>query len=180
MTGNPIVYGAWPADAAAVPAARRLVRNHVRAQGQPDLLDSVELLVSELVANVVLHVGGKVEVTAASSPGEVLIEVRDSSPVSPQLRMFSPTSSTGRGMRLVQSLSAEHGIRPSDHGGKAVWARVTAATAARSDDELAEGFAEVDWLADLVDVDAIRSGAGEAGQVLVLPVRGRPALPDAA
>ncbi len=137
-----------------MPAARRLVRDHLRDCGQPHFVDDAELLVSELVGNVVLHVGGTVAVRAHATPAELLLEVTNTSPVTPQLRAFSATSGTGRGMRLVHSLSAEHGVRLTDHG-KTIWVRLTPATASRADDELAVQFAGVDWLADLTDVPGL-------------------------
>ena len=142
----------WQAAASAVPAARRMVREHLREHGQAALVDSAELIVSELVGNVVLHVGGDVELSVDVRPDEVMLEVSDTSPLSPHLRVFSRTSSTGRGMRLVHSLSAEHGVRPW-HEGKTIWVRLTASSSARGDDEIAGTFADVDWLAELADVE---------------------------
>ena len=146
-----------------MPAARRLVRAHLDANGLGALVDNAELIVSELVGNVVLHVGGTVEVAVEVAADEVLLSVTDGSPLSPHLRVFSRTSSTGRGMRLVHSLSAEHGVRP--HGeGKTIWVRLTPASSERGDDELAEVFADIDWIAELAEVeldeDAARGRAG--------------------
>ena len=151
------VSGSWSAEPASVPAARRLVRDHLAAHGRTDLSDDAELLVSELVGNVVLHVGGALTVSLHLTDDEMLLEVTDSSPVPPQLRLFSRTSSTGRGMRLMHSLSADHGVlaRP---GGKTVWVRLTTATSSRAEDDLAASFADVDWLAELDvedDVDGV-------------------------
>ncbi len=144
---------AWPAAGAAVPAARHMVRTHLREHGLAALVDNAELIVSELVGNVVLHVGGTVEVSVETGEDEALLSVSDDSPLSPHLRVFSRTSSTGRGMRLVHSLSAEHGVRP--HGtGKTIWVRLTPASSQRGDDELAEVFADIDWMAELADLDA--------------------------
>jgi anti-sigma regulatory factor (Ser/Thr protein kinase) len=142
----------WPAGGAAVPAARHLVRTHLRSHGLGALVDNAELIVSELVGNVVLHVGGTVEVAVDIEADEVLLSVTDDSPLSPHLRVFSRTSSTGRGMRLVHSLSAEHGVRP--HGeGKTIWVRLTTASSDRGDDEIAEVFADIDWIAELAEID---------------------------
>ena len=44
----------WPAAGAAVPAARHLVRSHLRTHGLAALADNAELIVSELVGNVVV------------------------------------------------------------------------------------------------------------------------------
>ena len=142
----------WEAGGAAVPAARHLVRTHLRSTGHAALVDNAELIVSELVGNVVLHVGGSVEVAVEVADDEVLLSVTDDSPLSPHLRVFSRTSSTGRGMRLVHSLSAEHGVRP--HGdGKTIWVRLTPSSSERGDDEVAEVFADIDWIAELAEVD---------------------------
>jgi anti-sigma regulatory factor (Ser/Thr protein kinase) len=142
----------WPAAGAAVPAARHLVRSHLRAHGLVALVDNAELIVSELVGNVVLHVGGTVEVAVEVGNDEVLLCVTDDSPLSPHLRVFSRTSSTGRGMRLVHSLSAEHGVRPSG-AGKTIWVRLTPSSSDRGDDEIAGVFADIDWIAELAEVD---------------------------
>lgn len=142
----------WPAGGAAVPAARHLVRTHLQRNGHAGLVDSAELIVSELVGNVVLHVGGTVEVTVEVTDDDVLLSVTDDSPLSPHLRVFSRTSSTGRGMRLVHSLSAEHGVRPTGTG-KTIWVRLTPASSDRGDDEIAEVFADIDWIAELAEVD---------------------------
>lgn len=152
MSASASARGSWLAGAASVPAARRLVRDHLAAHGLVQLCDDAALLVTELVANVVLHVGGTVDVTVLVGDHDVLVEVADDSPVLPELRLFSRTSSTGRGMRLVHALSAGHGVtaRPA---GKTVWVRLSAATAERDDVDLAASFAEVDWLAELERVE---------------------------
>ena len=134
-----------------------MVREHLREAGRDGLVESAELIVSELVGNVVLHVGGDLELAVDVRADEVLVEVSDSSPLTPHLRVFSRTSSTGRGMRLVHSLSAEHGVRPrhpdGDGPGKTIWVRLTTESSARGDEEIAASFADVDWLAELDDVE---------------------------
>jgi anti-sigma regulatory factor (Ser/Thr protein kinase) len=152
VTASANSSGTWPAQSASVPAARRLVREHLHEHDAASLSEDAELLVSELVANVVLHVGGTVEVTVRSGSDGVLLEVADASPVAPQLRSFSRTSSTGRGMRLVHALSSANGVRVQGQG-KTVWVRLTGA-AGRTEDELAESFTDVDWLAELEQADA--------------------------
>lgn len=148
------LHDPWPAQPRAASQARAAVRALLRDAGQEQLLHAAELLVTELVTNVVLHVGGTVEVRAEVAPGEVLLEVVDTSPVGPQVRLFSGTSTTGRGMRLVRSFAADHGVRPTDDGGKAVWVRLTTQSTSRSDEELGEAFASDAWLADLVEPGA--------------------------
>ncbi len=163
------VLGSWPAEAATVPAARRAVRDWLRTNGQPEHLDAAELVVSELVSNVVLHVGGDVQVSIERSGDDVMLEVHDSSPVLPHTRMFSQTSSTGRGMRLVHSMAAAHGVHLSE-AGKTVWVRLTTDAARRSEDELTAQFAQVDWLQQVDHVD------GDHGEVVALRRERPPAL----
>jgi anti-sigma regulatory factor (Ser/Thr protein kinase) len=165
------VEQSWPAEAASVPAARRFVRAHLAGHELHGLTGDAELLVTELVSNVVLHVGGTVRVRVIASDGVVRLEVSDESSVPPLLRSFSATSSTGRGMRLVHSQSAEHGVR-TDAAGKTIWVRLTPATAGRSDDELASAFSDVDWLAELDDGDGDADGASAPRALLgVRPAR---------
>lgn len=153
------VGASWPAAADTVREARRLVREQLREHGRAALVDNAELIVSELVGNVVLHVGGTVRLSLELRQDDVLLEVSDNSPLSPHLRLFSRTSSTGRGMRLVHSLSAEHGVRTSGSG-KTIWVRLTTASSERADDEIADSFADVDWLAELDDVDNTHADSG--------------------
>lgn len=167
MTARGSVHGSWPAEAASVPEARQLVRRHLVAHRLEQLSDDAQLLVSELVANVVLHVGGTVSVSVVAEAEGVVLEVADDSPVAPALRLFSRTASTGRGMRLVHSLSAGHGVTPRPDG-KTVWVRLTAAAADRGDDELEASFADVDWLAELDPGDV--DGATASVRADVRPV----------
>lgn len=168
MTAQALL-GSWPAEAATVPVARRAVREWLRSHGQAVHLETAELVVSELVGNVVLHVGGEVQVRIAADDREVLLEVSDESPLPPHTRRFSASSSTGRGMRLVHSMSAAHGVHLSDNG-KTVWVRLTGDASHRSDHEVAEQFAGVDWLqrAEALFPDGA-SAPGPAGQLQLPP-----------
>ena len=158
MTALPNVTASWPAAAASVPAARRTIRHYLAVHGCEGLTDSAELVLTELVTNVVLHVGGTIDVHAAlTADGGLLLEVSDRSAAVPQQRMFSTTSSTGRGMRLVHSLSAEHGVRIRPEGGKTVWVRLTAANAGGAD--LLDLFADDDVFGES------SAAGGDAGTV---------------
>ena len=77
---------------------------------------------TELVTNVVDHVGGEavltVEVTL--SDGWLRVSVADGSAVRPVVRELDSGNPRGRGLRLVQALAAGWGA--DDHnGGKRVW-----------------------------------------------------------
>jgi anti-sigma regulatory factor (Ser/Thr protein kinase) len=101
------------------------------------LVDTVELLVSELVTNAVKATGVVHEPVGEELAGEVkpvylslsaladtlLIEVWDVSSTPPLRRMASETDETGRGLLLVQALSKEWGCEVLETGGKIVWCK---------------------------------------------------------
>jgi anti-sigma regulatory factor (Ser/Thr protein kinase) len=95
-----------------------------RALGE-DGLHRLELLVSELVSNAVVHAGTTivVEVHLADS-GEVVVEVTDGSPHRPVPRGYARTSVTGRGLGLVEELSDGWGV-VGHESGKTVWFRLS-------------------------------------------------------
>ncbi|WP_432502838.1 ATP-binding SpoIIE family protein phosphatase [Kineococcus arenarius] len=109
----------------AVSAARRHVRRTLRETGAGELEETAELGVSELVTNAVLHARTAVTVTVRLAPGgQVRIEVADSSEAHVQQRRFGPAAATGRGLRLVESISSAWGVEPLPPGrgpGKVVW-----------------------------------------------------------
>lgn len=97
------------------------------------------MLVSELVANAVLHTGTQVEVVVAVDGARVRVEVHDESGRLPVRKHYSPLSGTGRGLGLVDSLSAAWGAEPTPTG-KVVWFELDASAAPVA------GFLEVDAL----------------------------------
>jgi anti-sigma regulatory factor (Ser/Thr protein kinase) len=111
-----------PPAAGSVPTARRVVVDVLTAWGAPHDLGDAGLLVSELVANVVDHVGGEAAFTLeVTLSGEWLrISVADGSAFRPVVRELEGSAPRGRGMRLVQQIAQRWGVE--DHeGGKRVW-----------------------------------------------------------
>ena len=110
-----------PPLTSSVPLARRLVRDVLRTWNAPQDHGDAELLVAEVVANVVDHVGGDVfslELTLGG--GWLRIGVVDGSAVRPIVRELSLDRERGRGMQLVSRLADRWGVE--DHqGGKRVW-----------------------------------------------------------
>lgn len=112
----------------SVPAARHFVVDLLRAWGAPQDRDDAALLVTELVANVVDHVGGDdyltLELTA--SDGRLRVAVLDVSPMPPVVHGPSPDRPRGRGLLMVQTIAERWG---SEHrqGGKRVWFELGAA-----------------------------------------------------
>jgi anti-sigma regulatory factor (Ser/Thr protein kinase) len=131
--------------AAAVSAARRYVAEALEACGRPDLEASATLGVSELVTNAVLHGRTPITVTVVAVPGGVRIEVTDRSPLPPQRRRLSALATTGRGLRLVGSISSSWGVdhQPSDGlPGKTVWFEPV-------EEPTETGFLDADWAAEI-------------------------------
>ena len=112
-----------PPTTDSVPVARR----HAREQllGSAADVDTVVLLVSEVVTNAVLHARSDVFLTVQDHGATARVEVRDSSPVPPRLHRFAVESATGRGLRLLDQLALRWGADQVDEGrGKTVWFEV--------------------------------------------------------
>ena len=110
-----------------MPVARRHVRAALGLHGLGEYADDAEIITSELVTNAVQHAcdnGTKtigVTLTHAGSPAAVTVAVSDSSPHGPVRRDTPAGSEQGRGLQIVEALSAHWGWRQED-GGKAVFA----------------------------------------------------------
>ena len=85
-----------------------------------DLAYTATLLVSELVANAILHTGTPLTVVIAPDVDRVRIEVHDGSPQLPMRKHYSNMSGTGRGLMLVERMAATWGYDRTA-GGKVVW-----------------------------------------------------------
>lgn len=133
-----------PPTTDSVPVARRYARDALQ-QSAADV-DTVVLLVSELVTNAVLHARSDLFLSVIDRGALARVEVRDSSPVPPRLHRFAVESATGRGLRLLDQLSLRWGAeRTADDQGKVVWFEVgepnEAAWESFGDFQLAEGTA---------------------------------------
>ncbi|MDI3405477.1 ATP-binding protein [Streptomyces cavernicola] len=108
-----------PAHAKAVPEVRRVVREHLgNTVGSPE----VQLCVSELLTNVVQHVGEGTPVTIEVSPTRVAVSDPDPHrlPVPAPPQHEDPGAESGRGLALLAAVSTRWGVtrRPD---GKTVW-----------------------------------------------------------
>lgn len=106
----------------SVAAARRWTVQRTEQAGLGALGDTVALLVSEVVSNVVLHARTPCELVVDTNGPQIRVEVRDGSDALPAVTPNrDPMSSSGRGMVLVEALSDAHGSAPLPGGGKVVW-----------------------------------------------------------
>ncbi len=114
-----------------IPESVRIARSHVRAalgaHGLGEYADDAEIITSELVTNAVQYVCDDgtetIGVTLARTwnPAGVTVTVSDSSPQGPARRETSADGERGRGLQIVEALSAHWGWRP-EGGGKAIFA----------------------------------------------------------
>lgn len=117
-----------PSTPASAGAARRFVDAALAAPELFPVTDAAALLVSELVANAVLHTGTPLEVVVAVDGAHVRVEVHDGSPRLPVRKNYSTMSGTGRGLVLVERMSSDWGA-DSTPTGKVVWFELDAASA---------------------------------------------------
>jgi len=85
-----------------------------------DVVQVAVLLTSELVTNAVHHARSPFTISAALLPGGVRVEVEDASPTPPELCHPDSTSMSGRGVLMVDLLSARWGSEPTADG-KRTW-----------------------------------------------------------
>jgi hypothetical protein len=106
------------------------VRDNLTALGLEPLIDSAALAVTELVTNACLHARTPIIVSLRVMADDTLrIEVTDESPRAPELRRYGALATTGRGLRLLESLG-RWGIDVADPPkvGKTVWFEPSEAT----------------------------------------------------
>lgn len=128
-----------PSSPASAGDARRFVESALYGAGAGALAYAATLLVSELVANAVLHAGTPVELVVAVDGHRARVEVHDGSPHLPVRKHYSNLSGTGRGLMMVDRMASQWGAEPTA-GGKVVWFEL--------DERRAVGF-------DYLEVDAI-------------------------
>ncbi len=100
--------------------ARRFVEEVLTDAGLGHLAYTATVLVSELVANAVLHAHTDLVLVVRIGADRVRVEVHDGSAGAPAPKNYSTLSGTGRGLVLVEGLADRWGVEPTDHG-KYVW-----------------------------------------------------------
>jgi anti-sigma regulatory factor (Ser/Thr protein kinase) len=110
----------FPSAPTSAGKARAFVQSALAGAGLDHLAYTATLLVSELVANAILHSGTPMEVVVRCDADRARIEVHDGNPVLPVRKHYSNMSGTGRGLLLVERMAAEWGAERTN-GGKVVW-----------------------------------------------------------
>ena len=106
-----------------VVAARQFAIASLRRWGLSD--DDVPLLVSELATNAVLHARSEFEVSIEALPKRVRVEVSDFNSRLPTMVCVPADAYSGRGLMLLQALSAAWGVETHASNGKTIWFEVS-------------------------------------------------------
>jgi CheY-like chemotaxis protein len=130
----------FPAKPWSVAGARAFVRAALERWREDELVDTVTLLLSELVTNAVVHAAAAPSVAVHLLPDRVHVEVADDDETTHLEPREAPLSAEGgRGLLLVEALADCWGqvLLP---GGKVVWFDVLRAGPDRSLDRSPERF----------------------------------------
>jgi CheY-like chemotaxis protein len=103
--------------------ARRFVAEVLRRWRCEELLQTVQLAVSELVTNAVLHAGSSVDVSVSLREEDIRVDVRDRGAGTPKVEPPTEDHHSGRGLRIVGALATAWGVREGP-GWKSVWFEV--------------------------------------------------------
>ena len=122
-----VVEKLWPPAPRSVGRARRFLARQLDAWGLPQLTETAELILSELVTNAVTHAnppyGNLISTRFERQESRVRIEVHDAGGSTPERREASADAESGRGLTLVDALTGGHwGVSGREGPGKSVWA----------------------------------------------------------
>jgi DNA-binding XRE family transcriptional regulator len=123
-----LVVRRWPNAPECVGSARRILRLYLTRWGMGTLVDTAELVLSELFGNAVQHAPGHEDSLIETrferlTDGSLRIEVHDSGENKPERRDASPDAEAGRGLALVEALTGGRWGAADRLGiGKCVWA----------------------------------------------------------
>jgi anti-sigma regulatory factor (Ser/Thr protein kinase) len=98
------------------------VRLHLGEHQLSHLTEDVELVVSELATNAMVHAQTPFRVSLDAFERMLRLEVEDGSQVGPVRVVAQVLDTGGRGIAIVSSLSRDWGVNARRHGGKSVWA----------------------------------------------------------
>ncbi|MGW7083952.1 ATP-binding protein [Streptomyces sp. NPDC054871] len=101
------------AEPEEVAALRRIVRLHLTQWGLPDVVEAAQLCVSELVANVITHVGLQTPTTFGLTMQDTCVRIEVSDPDTralPTLVAAEANAESGRGMALLDATADRWGV----------------------------------------------------------------------
>jgi anti-sigma regulatory factor (Ser/Thr protein kinase) len=110
------------AQAISASQSRVFASRHLLAHDLVDIVDEVQLVVSELSTNAILHAQTPFTLSLRAFDATLRLEVADESNHVPSLVVTGSLDTYGRGMALVQALSRDWGVEHRTSDGKSVWA----------------------------------------------------------
>jgi len=102
--------------------SRDFVRHHLGEHALSHLSDDLELVVSELSTNAMVHAATSFKVSLHAFDETLLLEVEDGSRDGPTLVAAEVLDTQGRGLAIVNRLSRGWGVNAHTDGSKSVWA----------------------------------------------------------
>lgn len=112
-----------PCDPHTVSRVRAILRRLAPAWRYEGILDSVELVASELVTNVVVHTADHAWLQLAHDGSLIRLATVDADVRKAELKEAGPADEAGRGLVIVHALSSSFGVEYVGHG-KRVWAEL--------------------------------------------------------
>jgi anti-sigma regulatory factor (Ser/Thr protein kinase) len=114
----------FSAEPQAATSARHFVADVLKGWGHSaSMLEDAKLVVTELATNAVRHAHSPFSVEICPKGSVVRLSVRDASRTLPSLADRNALAESGRGLHIVDVLSADWGVEFSGQG-KAVWAEL--------------------------------------------------------
>ena len=114
-----------PGTPESVGAARRTIVRQLQAWGLNASIDDMQLVASELITNALRYGADPIEFRLSVREDRLRLEVSDANTTDiPQPRQAADHESTGRGMPLIDALTASWGAQVSG-ARKVVWAEIT-------------------------------------------------------
>ncbi|MFE7710314.1 SpoIIE family protein phosphatase [Streptomyces sp. NPDC057486] len=110
----------------AVAQVRVFLRDLLRQWDRAQLLETLELVTTEVVTNALIHADSEVELRLREYPDRIRVEVRDSDPHPPVPTAIVAEEETnqeaesGRGLLIVDALAGDWGSSPAGRG-KTTW-----------------------------------------------------------
>jgi anti-sigma regulatory factor (Ser/Thr protein kinase) len=115
-----------PPAAQSAPGARTQLRTVLGTWADEQTRDDAALLLTELVANAVIHARTSMKITLTVDQYLLRAEVRDASPFAPLHREADEYG--GRGVLILNALASNWGVVGHPGEGKTVWFELTSSS----------------------------------------------------
>lgn len=161
---------AFTAEPTEVAALRRIMRLHLGIWGLQEVADDAQLCMSELVSNVITHVGPGTPVTLAVSMSGVHLRIEIHDPDTralPTLLDANVDAEGGRGLALVDAVAARWGVQLRVDR-KVTWCELATGLASSNGHMAGPGVRRAQALLECYSgpKPLLRSGPGKVGRAV--------------